>query len=79
MAGITAACGAIEGLTRSLAGELGRRGVRVVRAGGKLPEAQQHQGSVNPPWQTEIAAHAGLSTSAVVRAEHTVVALVLMR
>lgn len=36
MAGITAACGAIEGLTRSLAAELGPRGVRVVcaRAGG---------------------------------------------
>ncbi len=36
MAGITAACSAIEGLTRSLAAELGPRGVRVVcaRAGG---------------------------------------------
>lgn len=36
MAGITAACAAVEGMTRSLAAELGPRGVRVncVRAGG---------------------------------------------
>lgn len=41
MAGITAACGAIEGLTRSLAGELGPSGVRVncLRSGG-LPDTR---------------------------------------
>lgn len=44
MAGITAACGAIEAMTRSLAGEFGPAGVRVncVRAGG-MPETRTIQ------------------------------------
>jgi 3-oxoacyl-[acyl-carrier protein] reductase len=41
MAGLTAACGAVEAMTRSLAGEFGPAGVRVncVRAGG-MPETR---------------------------------------
>ena len=41
MAGVTAACGAVEGLARSLAAELGPHGIRVncVRAGG-MPETR---------------------------------------
>lgn len=41
MSGITAACGAVEGLTRTLAAEYGRSGIRVncVRAGG-MPETR---------------------------------------
>ena len=41
MAGVTAACGAVEALTRSLAAEYGRSGIRVncVRAGG-MPETR---------------------------------------
>lgn len=44
MSGITAACGAIEGLTRTLAAEFGPSGVRVncVRAGG-MPETRTIQ------------------------------------
>jgi len=44
MSGITAACGAIEALTRTLAAELGPGGVRVncVRAGG-MPETRTIQ------------------------------------
>lgn len=44
MAGITAACGAVEAMTRSLAGELGPRGVRVncVRATA-MPETRTIQ------------------------------------
>lgn len=44
MAGITAACSAVEGMTRSLAAELGPHGVRVncLRAGG-LPETRTIQ------------------------------------
>lgn len=41
MTGVTAACGAVEGLARSLAAELGPHGIRVncVRAGG-MPETR---------------------------------------
>lgn len=44
MAGITAACGAVEAMTRSLAAELGPAGIRVncVRAGG-MPETRTIQ------------------------------------
>jgi 3-oxoacyl-[acyl-carrier protein] reductase len=44
MAGISATCGAIEAMTRSLAGEFGRAGVRVncVR-GSAMPETRTIQ------------------------------------
>ena len=44
MAGISAACGAVEAMTRSLAGEFGRAGVRVncVR-GSRMPETRTIQ------------------------------------
>ena len=67
MSGITAACGAVEALTRTLAAEYGRLGIRVncVRAGG-MPETRTIRETAASMAQTMggTSAEAGKSTVA---------------
>jgi len=69
MAGITAACGAIDALTRSLAAEWGPAGVRVncVRAGG-MPETRTIQETFAQMARTSGATQADVARSTVANA-----------